>query len=298
MDFKNKSSMPVISTYKEEMSLSDLKDLALQLRRDVVEMTYYSGTKSSHIGGELSAADMMAVLYGSILNVDPKNPQWEDRDIFIMSKGHCSALQYAAMAWRGYFQREVLWNEFNRINGRLQEHANMELPGIEAPTGSLGMGLCNGCGYAWAGRLKNRNKIPPNFVYVMLGDGECTEGQTWEGVMLCAQQKLSNLIAIVDYNKYIISASTYEVMDLEPFKQKWESFGWHTQRVDGHDIAAFKDALEKAKKYETAPEKPRVIIADTIKGKPISFMMKDAINWHAGHLDDALYKKCMKELGL
>ena len=102
MDFKNKSSISVISTYKEEMSLSDLKDLALQLRRDVVELTYYSGTKSSHIGGELSAADMMAVLYGSILNIDPKNPQWEDRDIFIMSKGHCSALQYAAMAWRGY----------------------------------------------------------------------------------------------------------------------------------------------------------------------------------------------------
>ena len=298
MDFKNKSSIPVISTYKEEMSLSDLKDLALQLRRDVIELTYYSGTKSSHIGGELSAADMMAVLYGSILNVDPKNPQWEDRDIFIMSKGHCSGLQYTAMEWRGYFEREVLWNEFNRINGRLQEHANMELPGIEAPTGSLGMGLCNGAGYAWTSRLKNKHKIPQNFVYVMLGDGECTEGQIWEGVMLAAQQKLSNLIAIVDYNKYIISASTYEVMDLEPFEQKWESFGWHTQRVDGHDITALKAAFEKAKKYEAAPGKPRVIIADTIKGKPISFMMKDAINWHAGHLDDALYKKCMKELGL
>ncbi len=298
MEYKNKSNIQVISKYKKEMSLKDLKDLALQLRRDVIELTYYSGTKSSHVGGELSAADMMAVLYGSILNVDPENPQWEDRDIFINSKGHCSGLQYAAMAWRGYFERDVLFNEFNRINGRLQEHANMELPGIEAPTGSLGMGLCNGCGYAWTGRLKNKHKIPPNFVYVMLGDGECTEGQTWEGVMLAAQQKLSNLIAIVDYNKYIISASTYDVMDLEPFEQKWESFGWHTQRVDGNDIAAFKDALEKAKKYKTAPGRPRVIIADTIKGKPISFMMKDAINWHAGHLDEELYKKCMKELGL
>ncbi len=296
MEYKNKSVIPVISTYKKEMSISDIRDLALQLRRDVVEITYFSGTKSSHIGGELSAADIIAVLYGSILNVDPKNPEWEDRDIFIMSKGHCSALQYAAMVWREYFGREVLWNEFNRINGRLQEHANMELPGIEAPTGSLGMGLCNGCGYAWTSRLKNKNKIPPNFVYVLLGDGECTEGQTWEGAMLGAQQKLSNLIAIVDYNKYIISASTYDVMDLEPFEKKWESFGWHTQRIDGHDIAAIKGALEKAKKHETAPGKPRVIIADTIKGKPISFMMKDAINWHAGHLDEALYKKCMKEL--
>jgi len=298
LDFKNKSCIPVISKYKKEMSITDLNDLALQLRRDVIEITYYSGTQSSHIGGELSAAEIMAVLYGSILNIDPENPEWEDRDIFIMSKGHCSALQYAAMAWRGFFKRELLWNEFNRINGRLQEHANMELPGIEAPTGSLGMGLCNGCGYAWTGKLKNKYKIPPNFVYVMLGDGECTEGQTWEGAMLAVQHKLSNLIAIVDYNKYIISASIYDVMDMEPFEQKWESFGWHTQRVNGHDISALKSAIEKAKKYDTAPGKPRVILADTIKGNPISFMMKDAINWHAGHLDDVLYEKCMRELGL
>jgi len=298
LEYKNKSSLKVYSTYKENMSPENIRDFALQLRRDVVEITYYSGTQSSHIGGELSAADIMAVLYGAVLHVDPQDPEWEDRDIFILSKGHCSALQYAAMAHRGYFPREVLWNEFNRINGRLQEHANMELPGIEAPTGSLGMGLCNGCGYAWTGRLKNKHKIPPNYVYVMLGDGECTEGQTWEGVMLGAQLRLDNLIAIVDYNKYIISASTHEVMDLEPFEQRWQDFGWHTQRIDGHDIPNLINAFDKARQYETAPGKPRVIIADTVKGKPISFMMKDAINWHAGHLDDALYKKCMEELGL
>jgi transketolase len=298
LEYKNKSGLKVISTYKKNMTADELRDFALQLRRDVVEITYYSGTQSSHIGGELSSADIMAVLYGSVLNLDPKNHEWEDRDIFILSKGHCSALQYAAMAWRGYFLRDVLWNEFNRIDGRLQEHANMELPGIEAPTGSLGMGLCDGCGYAWTSRLKNKHKIPPNNVYVLLGDGECTEGQTWEGVMLGAQLKLENLIAIVDYNKYIISASTREVMDLEPFEQRWQDFGWHVQRVDGHDIGALLNAFGKAKQYETAPGKPRVIIADTIKGKPISFMMKDAINWHAGHLDDKLYQKCMEELGL
>ena len=298
MEFKNKITIPVISKYKKEMSAGDLNALALQLRRDIIGITYYSGTQSSHVGGELSAAEIMSVLYGSILNIDPKDPQWEDRDIFIMSKGHCSALQYAAMSWRGYFERDILWNEFNRINGRLQEHANMELPGIESPTGSLGMGLSNGCGYAWTSMLKNKHKIPPNYVYVLIGDGECTEGQTWEGIMLGAQKKLSNLIAIVDYNKYIISASTYEVMDFEPFEEKWQSFGWHTQRVDGHDVEVLKHALEKAKKYETAPGRPRVIIADTIKGKPISFMVQDAINWHAGHLDDALYKKCMEELGV
>ncbi len=293
---KNRSSLPVISIYKAEMSLKDLKDLALQLRRDIVELTYYSGTKSSHIGGELSSAEIMAVLYGSILKIDPGNPSWKERDIFIMSKGHCSGLQYAAMAWRGFFKRDILWNEFNRINGRLQEHANLELPGIEAPTGSLGMGLCNGCGYAWSGRLKKNRPGIENRIYVLLGDGECTEGQTWEGIMLASQLKLDNLVAIVDYNKYIISASTYDVMDLEPFEAKWESFGWHVQRVDGHDIKSLKEAIEKASSHETAPNKPRVIIADTIKGKSISFMEKDAVNWHAGHLDDQLYSECLKEL--
>lgn len=298
MEYKNQCNSPVISTYKQDMTAEELERLAMQLRRDVIDITYYSGTQSSHVGGELSAADIMAVLYGSVLCVDPQNPNWDKRDIFILSKGHCSALQYAAMAWRGYFGREVLWNEFNRVGGRLQEHANMELPGIEAPTGSLGMGLSNACGYAWGGRLKNKHKIPEGRVYVLLGDGECTEGQTWEGAMLAAQLKLSQLTAIVDYNKYIISASTYEVMDLEPFEQRWQSFGWHTQRVDGHDVKALQHAFAQAAKYETAPGKPRVIIADTLKGKPIPFMMEDAIHWHAGHLDDALYEKCMKELAI
>jgi transketolase len=298
LEYKNKSTLPVISTYKENMTDEDLKQLALQLRRDVIELTYYSGTKSSHVGGELSSADIMAVLYGAVLRVKPEDPDWDVRDRFIMSKGHCSGLTYAAMAWRGYFKRDKLFNEFNRVDGLLQEHANMELPGIEAPTGSLGMGLSNGCGMAYASRLVHRHVLPPYRVYVLLGDGECTEGQTWEGVMLARQLRLDNLVAIVDYNKYIISASTYEVMDLEPFTQKWEDFGWHVQRVNGHDIPAVRQALETAGDIGTAPGKPRVIIADTNKGMPISFMMKDAINWHAGHLDDALYQQCMKELGL
>ena len=298
MEYKNKSTLPVISTYKEHMTDEDLAQLALQLRRDVIELTYYSGTKSSHVGGELSSADILAVLYGAVLRVKPEDPDWDVRDRFIMSKGHCSGLTYAAMAWRGYFGRDKLFNEFNRVDGYLQEHANMELPGIEAPTGSLGMGLSNGCGMAYAARLVHRHVLSPYRVYVLLGDGECTEGQTWEGVMLAKQLRLDNLVAIVDYNKYIISASTYEVMDLEPFTQKWEDFGWHVQRIDGHDIPSIRKALEVANDIDTAPGKPRVIIADTNKGMPISFMMKDAINWHAGHLDDKLYAQCMKELGL
>lgn len=296
---ENVSALPVISTYRENMTVKDLEDLALQLRRDIIELTWFSGTQSSHLGGELSVAEILAVLFGKILKLNPKDPGWEDRDRIILSKGHTSGALYAAMAWRGFFEREALWNEFNRVNGRLQEHANMELPGIEAPTGSLGMGLSNGCGMAWAAKLKYRDTRPPYHVYVVLGDGECTEGQTWESAMCAGHFKLDNLIAVVDYNKYIISGTTYQVMDLEPFTAKWESFGWHAQVVaDGHSVAELLGAVEKARDFDTAPCKPRVIIANTIKGKCISFIEENAVNWHAGHLDGKLYEQCKKELGL
>lgn len=299
MKANNISTLPVISTYKESMSVKDLENLALQLRRDIIELTWFSGTQSSHLGGELSAVEIMAVLYGKILKLDSENPLWERRDRVILSKGHASGISYAAMAWRGFFEREVLWNEFNRAGGRLQEHANMELEGIEAPTGSLGMGLSVGCGMAWSAKLKYKGQSPPYNVYVVLGDGECTEGQTWEAIMCASHFKLDNLIAIVDYNKYIISGTTYEVMELEPFTDKWVSFGWHTQVVkDGHNVIQLIEAIEKAKEYNTAPHKPRVIIANTIKGKGISFIEGHAVNWHAGHLDKALYEQCKKELEL
>jgi transketolase len=279
------------------MESADLETLALQLRRDIIELTFFSGTQSSHVGGELSAAEILAVLFGKVLRVDPQNPQWEDRDRFILSKGHASGVTYAAMAWRGFFPREWLWNEFNRVGGKLQEHANMELPGIEAPTGSLGMGLSNGCGMAWAARHIRGSGKPAPYVYVVLGDGECTEGQTWEAVMTAAHFKLDHLVAIVDYNKYIISGTTYEVMDLEPFSRKWEDFGWDVQTVDGNDVRQLVEAFAYATDAGRAPGKPRVILANTIKGKGIGFMESDAIHWHAGHLDEALYALCMKELG-
>jgi transketolase len=249
------------------------------------------------VGGELSAVEIMAVLYGKVLSLDPHDPEWKERDRIILSKGHASAITYAAMAWRGIFERDRLWNEFNRIDGKLEEHANMELEGIEAPTGSLGMGLSNGCGMAWCAKQESEGQFPSHRVYVILGDGECTEGQTWEAAMLAGHLKLDNLIAIVDYNKYIISGTIRDVMNLEPFPQKWESFDWHVQKVNGHNIPDLLNALEQAVIQETAPGKPRVIIADTVKGYPISFMMEDAVNWHAGHLNDEQYREAMKELG-
>jgi len=295
IEYNNKSDLQPLIAYKASLSDAELEKLALQIRRDVIELTYYSGTKSSHVGGELSAAEIIAVLYGAFLNLKPEEPEWKGRDIFVMSKGHCSGALYAAMAWRGYFKREALWNEFNRAHGILQEHCNYYLPGIEAATGSLGMGLANGCGYAWA--MKHDNEKDRR-AYVLMGDGECTEGQSWEAMGLAAQLKLDNLIALVDYNKYIISSTTYEVMDLEPFENRWLDFRWHVQRINGHNAGALRAAIEKAKDPATAPGKPRVVICDTVKGKGISFMEKDAFQWHAGHLDDKLYAQCMKELGL
>ncbi len=293
--YRNQSSIPVISRYHTPMTDEDLRAFALQLRRDIIEITYYSGTQSSHVGGELSCAEILAVLYGHYLNLRPQEPDWPLRDIFVMSKGHCSAALYAAMAWRGFFGRDMLWNEFNRAGGLLQEHCNLELPGVEATTGSLGMGLSNGAGYAWAAKHQGQ---ADRRVYVLLGDGECTEGQTWEGAALCAQLKLDNVVALVDYNKYIISSTTAQVMDLEPFEARWQAYRWHVQRVDGHDVAALRRAIDLARAPETAPGQPRVILCDTKKGAGISFMEEDAIHWHAGHLDDASYRRCMEELGL
>jgi len=297
MEYTNKSTLPIICPYKPEMTQPDLADLALQLRRDVIELTWFSGTQSSHVGGELSLADIMAVLYGKILKLDPENPEWEDRDRLIVSKGHASAITYAAMAWRGFFDRARLWNEFNRVDGKLEEHANMELEGIEAPTGSLGMGLSNGCGMAWCAKHNSKGRSLSHRVFVILSDGECTEGQTWEAAMLAGHLKLDNLIAVVDYNQFIISGRTRDVLDLEPFSEKWRSFGWDVQTVNGHDLAELVEALETAREPTMAVGKPRIIIADTVKGYPISFMMADAVNWHAGHLDESQYRRALEELG-
>lgn len=293
--YKNVSKLPVISRYHPGMTDKEIEDFALQLRRDIIEITYFSGTKSSHTGGELSAAEIIAVLYADALDLRPEEPDWPERDVFVMGKGHCSAVLYAAMAWRGFFDRSMLWNEFNVAGGLLQEHCNMELPGVEAPTGSLGMGLSNGCGYAWAAK---HNRQPSRRCYVLVGDGECTEGQTWEGAALAAQLKLDNLVCIVDYNKYIISSTTANVCDLEPFEDRWRAYRWYVERIDGHDVRALRESVGRCRRIETAPGQPRVIICDTRKCAGVSFMERDAIHWHAGHLDDALYQTCLKELGL
>ncbi|MBC5646782.1 transketolase [Christensenella tenuis] len=281
-----------ICTWHENMEAEEIQDLALQLRRDAVDIANCSGTHSGHLGGELSAADIMAVLYGGILRMKQGDPEWEERDRLILSKGHNSAIQYAALVFRGILRREQLYTEMNRLDGILQEHSNPSIPGIEAPTGSLGMGLSVGCGFAWAARKKGQDY----HTFVILGDGECTEGQVWESAMFAAKYKLDSLTAIVDYNGYILTGKTDEVSGLAPLEEKWKSFGWEARTVDGHDTEMLTNVLSEMRKPSFAPGKPRVCIAKTKKCYPVGFMMETPVNYHSAHVTKDSYTACMEEL--
>jgi len=245
------------------LSLPQLARMAKKLRRHIITMTATAG--SGHPGGSLSAADIVTALYFKIMRYDPSNPRWEDRDRFILSKGHAAPVLYAALAESGYFPVEEL-NTLRKPGSRLQGHADRNLtPGVEMSSGSLGQGLSFGTGTALAARLDRRDCR----IYVLLSDGECEEGQTWEAALSAVQFKLDNLTAVVDRNRQQLDGWTRDIMDLEPLAEKWRAFGWHTIETDGHNLKQILAALEKAK---TIKGKPAVIIAHTIKGKGVSFM--------------------------
>jgi len=276
--------------------LDTIRRLCRQFRRDLIELTVHSGTGSSHLGGELSVMEILAELFFHSLRLDPARPEWPERDRFILSKGHASAAMYVVMAWRGFFPRERLFDSFNRLHGILQEHVNMKTPGAEIPTGSLGMGLSAGAGMAWGARhLTRRDGARPCHVYVVLSDGDCTEGQTWEAAMSAAHFGLDHLIAIVDDNQRYVTGPSDTVMRLSPLAAKWESFGWHVATVDGHDLAAIRGQLEAARCPEAALGRPRVILAKTLKGKGVSFMESND-GWHAGHLTAEQAAQALREL--
>jgi len=276
--------------------LETIRRLCRQFRRDLIELTVHSGTGSSHLGGELSVMEILAELFFHSLRLDPARPDWPERDRFVLSKGHASAAMYVVMAWRGFFPRERLFDSFNRLHGILQEHVNMKTPGAEIPTGSLGMGLSAGSGMAWGARyLTQREGARPCHVYVVLSDGDCTEGQTWEAAMSAAHFGLDNLIAIVDDNQRYVTGPSDAIMRLSPLAAKWESFGWHITTVDGHDLAAIRERLETVRRPETAPGRPRVILARTLKGKGVSFMENND-GWHAGHLTAEQTAQALREL--
>ena len=246
-------------------SIDELQDIAKRVRRDIVEMI--TTAKSGHPGGSLSAVEILVELYFNHMRIDPSNPKWEDRDRFILSKGHAAPVLYSVMAERGYADapKEKL-GTLRQFGSVFQGHPDMRfIPSLEASTGSLGQGLSLGLGMALGARLDGRQSR----TYVMLGDGEIQEGQVWEAAMSAAFLKADNLVAIVDYNQIQLDGFVKDIMDVAPLAEKWRAFGWHTLEIDGHDFAAISGALAEA---VATKGKPTCLVAHTIKGKGISFM--------------------------
>jgi transketolase len=255
---------------KFDLSVPELEKMAKQLRRHVITMIATAG--SGHPGGSLSAADIVTALYFKVMRHDPKNTQWPDRDRFILSKGHAAPILYAALAECGYFPVEEL-STLRKLGSRLQGHTDRTLtPGVEMSAGSLGQGLSFGIGVALAGRLDKRNY----HVYVLLGDGECEEGQIWEAAMSAPHFRIDNLTAIVDHNGIQLDGRCCDIMGLESLADKWRSFNWHVIEIDGHDMSQILQALEEAGKTKL---RPTVIIAHTVKGKGVSFM-ENNVDFH------------------
>jgi len=268
------------------LSTAELKDTAKKLRRHVVTMIAAAG--SGHPGGSLSAADVITALYFKILRYNPENPQWSDRDRFILSKGHAAPILYAALAEAGYFPTAELAT-LRKLDSRLQGHADRKFtPGVEMSAGSLGMGLSFAIGVALTARLNSQTYR----TYVLLSDGECEEGQTWEAALSAAHFGLDNLTAIVDYNGIQLSGWTCDIMNLEPFFRKWQAFGWRTIDIDGHDFDQILSACQRAEKTKN---KPTVIIAHTIKGKGVSFM-ENNVAFHGKAPTPEEAEKALKEL--
>ena len=268
------------------LSTAELKDTAKKLRRHVVTMIAAAG--SGHPGGPLSAADVITALYFKILRYNPENPQWSDRDRFILSKGHAAPILYAALAEAGYFPTAELAT-LRKLDSRLQGHADRKFtPGVEMSAGSLGMGLSFAIGVALTARLNSQTYR----TYVLLSDGECEEGQTWEAALSAAHFGLDNLTAIVDYNGIQLSGWTCDIMNLEPFFRKWQAFGWRTIDIDGHDFDQILSACQRAEKTKN---KPTVIIAHTIKGKGVSFM-ENNVAFHGKAPTPEEAEKALKEL--
>jgi len=260
--------------------------MAKKLRRHVITMIATAG--SGHPGGSLSAADIITALYFKILHHNPENPQWPDRDRFILSKGHAAPILYAALAETGYFPLAEL-STLRRLDSRLQGHPDSNFtPGVEMSAGSLGMGLSFAIGVALAARLDSKNYC----TYVLLSDGECEEGQTWEAALSAAHFKIDNLTTIVDCNGIQLSGWTRDIMNLEPFIQKWQAFGWHTIDIDGHDLNQILSACQEAEKMKG---KPTIIIARTIKGKGVSFM-ENNVGFHGKAPTWEEAERALKEL--
>lgn len=254
----------------DKLNLKELKIQATKIRKHIIDEVY--SAQSGHPGGSLSCTDILTVLYFNTMRIDPKNPKWEDRDRFVLSKGHCAPALYATLAERGFFPVEDLVG-FRSAESYLEGHPSMKyVPGVDMSTGSLGQGISAAVGMAMAGKLDKKDYM----VYAILGDGEIEEGQVWEASMAAAHYKLNNLIAFLDYNGLQIDGDIKEVMSPEPIADKFKAFGWNVICINGHDYNEIAAAIEEGKKSQ---DKPTMVICKTIKGKDVSFMENQA-GWH------------------
>ncbi|MBQ5601330.1 MAG: transketolase [Clostridia bacterium] len=268
------------------MTTKELKLVAAKARKLCVEAVYTAS--SGHPGGSLSSADIMTALYFSKMRVDPANPHWEDRDRFVLSKGHCSPALYAVLALKGFFPVEDV-KTFRSIDGHMSGHAEMrKIKGIDMSTGSLGQGISAAVGMAMAGKLDKKDYR----VYAILGDGEIEEGQVWEAAMAANKYKLDNLCAFVDVNGLQIDGPTCEVMPTEPIDEKFAAFGWNVIKIDGHNFDEILSALDAA---EACKGKPTMILAKTVKGKGVSYM-ENNVSWHGKAPNAAEYEIAAGEL--
>lgn len=275
-----------MSVVLEKLKIQELEKQARKIREDIIEEVY--SAKSGHPGGSLSIADILTVLYFREMNIDSENPDWEDRDRFVLSKGHCSPALYSCLANRGFFPVEDL-KTFRNINSYLQGHPDKnKVPGVDMTTGSLGQGLSSANGMAIAGKMDQKDYR----VYCVLGDGEIEEGQVWEAAMAANKYKLDNLCVIVDNNNLQIDGTIEEVMSSYPIDEKFRSFGFQVINIDGHDIEEIIKAFEVAKNVKG---KPTCIIAKTIKGKGVTFMENQA-GWHGKAPNEEQYNQAMEEM--
>jgi len=272
----------------EKLTLIQLQRKANDIREDIINMLQTAG--SGHCAGSLDLADIVAALYFNIMNINPQEPYWSERDVFFLSNGHTVPVQYAAMAEAGYFDKSELLS-LRKLGSRLQGHPERtKLPGLENTSGPLGSGLSQAAGYAYS--LQYLDDIKHRFVYCIMGDGELDEGNIWESAMFAGKYKLSQLIAFIDRNNIQIDGNTEDVMPLEDLVGKWQSFGWHVIEIDGHNIQSIIDAVNTAK---AITNRPSVIIAHTIPGKGVDFMEYD-YRWHGVAPNSEQAKEAMRKL--
>ncbi len=274
------------NTPNPPLTAEAMRALCFDVRRDIVRMIHAGG--SGHPGGSLSVVEILTALYFGAMRIEASAPKWEERDRLILSKGHASSALYSVLARRGFFPIEELAT-FNAPESRLQKHIDMlRVPGVEVSSGSLGHGLSVGVGMALADRLDQRRRR----VFVVLSDGECQAGQTWEAAMAAAHFELGRLIAIVDHNRMQTDGSLEEIMGVAPLEAKWGAFGWEVQCVDGHDLQQLLAALEVASRPST---RPHAIIAQTVKGRGVSFM-ENSVPWHSHPIDEEHLRQALAEL--